>query len=96
MEDQHKNSIDNLIRARTLLANCEESGCATIQQLEIDKEKLINIQKNVDNTNNIINTSRRIIRKINNNDNKIKITAGILAGLVTVGAIITGVLLKKK
>ena len=91
----HANSMQNIDKIKQLLAESDESGARTLEQLSIDKEKLLKIRKNVDEVDNKVGISRRIIRKMNWEDDKKKIVVGTGATVVTAGAITAAVLIKK-
>lgn len=68
----HANSMHNIDKIKQLLAESDESGSRTLEQLSIDKEKLLKVRNNVDEVNNKVGISRRIIRKMNWEDDKKK------------------------
>ncbi len=91
----HNNSMQNLHKITQILAETEDIGSKTLEQLSIDKEKLLNINKNVDQVNEKVSISRRILRKMNWADDKKKLAVGGGSALVAAGAITTAVLIKK-
>ena len=66
----HANSMQNFDRIKQLLAEADESGVRTLEQLSIDREKLLKINKNVDDVNSKVSISKRIISKMKWEDNK--------------------------
>ncbi len=91
----HANSMHNIDKIKQLLAESDESGSRTLEQLSIDKEKLLKVRNNVDEVNNKVGISRRIIRKMNWEDDKKKIIVGTSATVVAAAAITAAVLIKK-
>ena len=91
----HANSMQNLDRIKQLLAEADESGARTLEQLSVDKEKLLKINKNVDDVNSKVSISKRIISKMRGEDNKKKIIVGGVATVATAVAITSAVLIKK-
>jgi len=95
IQEIHASSMQNLGKIQQLLAESDELGARTLEQLSIDKEKLLKVKKNVDEVNSQVNVGKRIIRKMNWEDDKKKIIVGGSAVLVAGAAITAGVLIKK-
>lgn len=91
----HNKSMDNLHKITQILSETEDIGSKTLQQLSIDKEKLLKINNNVDNIDEKISIGKRILRKMNWADDKKKIVIGGGSAIVAAAAITTAVLIKK-
>jgi hypothetical protein len=91
----HKNSLQNLNKIKELLAQSDESGNQILEQLSIDREKLLKINKNVDEVDSNVSIGRRILRKMNWQDDKNKVIIGTSAVVIAAAAITAGVLIKK-
>ena len=91
----HANSMQNLSKINQLLAESEDIGARTLEQLSIDNEKLLNVKKNLNDANNKVSIGKRILRKMNWEDDKKKVMVGGGAILVAAAVITTAVLIKK-
>jgi hypothetical protein len=92
----HEQTMNSMSEINKMLAQCEENGTTTLQQLSIDREKLLEMNKKIDGVDEKLNFSRRLINKMIRASDKAKIIAGV-TGTLIVGAVITvGVFLKKK
>jgi len=96
IEDIYNNSNNNLNKIKNLLADCEKSADLTLEQLEIDKEKLIKINKNIEKVDEQSKQSRKILNNIEKTEIKRKVITSLGLGLTTIGAVIATIFLIKK
>lgn len=95
IQDMHNNSMNNLNKIHSLLSDCNDSATSVIEQLAIDREKLLKINNNVDKVDKEVNFSRKIVSKMNLRETKNKIMMGVGTCLATIGTILAVFLIKK-
>jgi hypothetical protein len=91
----HAQSMKNIDTIKQLLAESDETGARTLEQLSADKEKLLKLNRDIDTVNEKVSIGRRIIRKIGLEDDKKKIIIGATTTAVVAAAITTAVIVKK-
>lgn len=58
---------------KLLLNECQDNTNVTLEQLNIDREKLLKINNDINNVDNNVSNARKIINKIINKDKQNKI-----------------------